>query len=126
MDTAPDAGTACIANISLSERRRRLAFGIAALVLGAAAFAALLLGGADRWWRLPLVLLFYPAAIGYFQWRDQTCVALAARSERKLGERAERIDDADELAAVRAQATRVQRKALAAAAVLVVVSLLVP
>ena len=126
MNTATDAGTACIANISLAERRRRLAFGVVALALGVVAFAALLFGGADRWWRLALVVLFYPAAVGYFQWRDRTCVALAARNQRKLGEHAEPIDDADELAAVRAQASRVQRKALAAAAALVIVVLLVP
>jgi len=125
METAK-AGTACIANISLAERRRRLAFGIVTFALGVAACAALLLGGVDRWWRLALVALFYPAAVGYFQWRDHTCVALAARNQRKLGAHAESIDDADELAAVRAQASSVQRKALAAAAALVVVALLVP
>ena len=123
---ATETGTACIANISRAERRRRLGFGIVAFVLGAAAFVALLVFGAGRWWRLALVVLLYPAAIGYFQWRDHTCVALAARNQRKLGAQAETIGDAEELAAVRAQASRVQRKALAVAAVLVVVALLVP
>lgn len=120
------AGTACIANISPRERRRRLGFGAVALVLGLAALAALLIAGADRWWRLPLILLYVPAAIGYFQWRDQTCVALAARSERKLGERTEHIEDPAELAQIRAQARRVQLKALAAGAVLTLVALLLP
>ncbi|MEJ2287664.1 MAG: hypothetical protein P8Y02_03285 [Deinococcales bacterium] len=127
MDTTPDGGApvAC-ANINRSERRRRLTFGLVALGVGLVAFVLLLAGGAERWWRLPLIVLFYPAAVGYFQWRDHTCVALAARQQRKLGDRIETIEDPEELAQVRVQATGVQRKSLAAAALLMVVVLLVP
>ena len=72
------AGTACIANIGRAERRRRLAFGVVAFALGVVVFAALLLGGTDRWWRLALVVLFFPAAVGHFRWRGRIRVALAA------------------------------------------------
>jgi hypothetical protein len=34
--------------------------------------AALIELGADRWWRLALLPMFYGAAVGYFQWRDKT------------------------------------------------------
>lgn len=127
MDTSPEGGApvAC-ANISRSERRRRLIFGVVALAVGLVIFGLLLAGGADRWWRLALFVLFFPAATGYFQWRDHTCVALAARSQRKLGDRVERIEDPDELAQVRAQAGSVQRKSLIAAVALLVLVLLVP
>jgi hypothetical protein len=116
---------ACIANIDAPERRRRLVFGMAALVVGAAAFALLLATGTPRGWRLALLLAFYPGALGVFQWRDHTCVALAARGRRKLGGDAEAIADAAELAAVRAQASGVQRKAMAAAVALVLIALMV-
>lgn len=94
-------------------------------MVAAVALAALLAGGAPRWWRTGLLVLTYPAAIGYFQWRDRTCVALAARSERKLGARSERIEDAEELGKVRAQARRVQRKALFAGAALMLLAVMV-
>lgn len=120
------SGTAAVCpNISLTERRRRLGFGVVTFVLGVAVLVALMAVGVDRWWRLPLLVLFYPAAVGYFQYADHTCVALAAREQRKTGDRAERIEDAAELARVKAQARSVQRKSLLAGVGLLVVALLV-
>ncbi len=63
---------ACIPNISLRERRRRLAGGIVSFVVSLAILATLVARGANRWWRLPLFLLFWGAASGFFQWRDKT------------------------------------------------------
>ena len=63
---------ACIPNISLRERRRRLAGGIVSFVVSLAILATLMARGANRWWRLPLFLLFWGAASGFFQWRDKT------------------------------------------------------
>ena len=62
---------ACIPNISLRERRRRLAGGIVSFVVSLAILATLMARGANRWWRLPLFLLFWGAASGFFQWRDK-------------------------------------------------------
>ena len=62
----------CIANISPSERRRRLTSGVIMFVISLAILTALLAAGVDRWWRLPLVLLFWGAAAGFFQWKDKT------------------------------------------------------
>ncbi len=64
--------TVCIPNINKQERRKRLLFGVIAFVISLAVLAALILAGADRLWRLPLFLLFWGAAIGFFQWRDKT------------------------------------------------------
>ncbi len=85
---APDSGSApgahqmpvrgtptvqvCIPNISTVERRKRLMSGVVGLAIGLAILAALMAFGVDRWWRLPLVLVFWGAAAGYFQWRDRT------------------------------------------------------
>lgn len=62
----------CIPNISLQERRKRLVGGVIMFVIGLAVLAALIATGADRWWRLTLFLIFWGAATGFFQWRDET------------------------------------------------------
>jgi hypothetical protein len=67
-----ETGEVCIANISLQERRKRLVAGMIQFATGIAILAALVVTGVDRWWRLPLFLLFGAAAAGYFQWRDKT------------------------------------------------------
>ena len=64
--------TVCIPNINAKEQRKRLLFGVIAFVIGLAVLAAMMLSGIDRLWRLPLFLLFWGAAIGFFQWRDKT------------------------------------------------------
>jgi len=62
----------CLANISPAERRKRLKFGIVQFVIGLIVFAAMLVTGADKVWRLMLILPFGAAAAGFFQWRDKT------------------------------------------------------
>jgi hypothetical protein len=62
----------CIPNISLRERRKRLIGGVIPLVIALAILAWLMAIGANRFWRLPLVLLYMAAASGFFQWRDKT------------------------------------------------------
>ncbi len=71
---ADRAGTqaTCVANISLRERRMRLAAGAVQLIISLAVLAALIVTGADRWWRLALFFFFWGAAVGFFQWRDKT------------------------------------------------------
>ena len=65
-------GENCIANISPRERRKRLAAGVIQFVITLAIQAALIALGVDRWWRLPLMFMFWGAASGFFQWRDKT------------------------------------------------------
>lgn len=67
-----EPGEVCIANISPRERRRRLYAGLIQLGIGLAMLAVLLATGADRWWRLPLFLIFGGAAAGVLQWREKT------------------------------------------------------
>ncbi len=65
-------GEVCIANISLYERRKRLVYGVIQLIIGLMILAVLVGTGAERWWRLPLLLVFWGAAAAFFQWRDKT------------------------------------------------------
>lgn len=62
----------CIANISPLERQKRLRFGITQFVISLVVLGVLIAFGADRLWRLPLLFLFWAAAVGYFQARDKT------------------------------------------------------
>jgi hypothetical protein len=67
-----ELGEVCISNISPAERRKRLLGGVTGFVIALVVLAVLIASGADRLWRLPLFLLFFGAANGYFQWRDKT------------------------------------------------------
>jgi len=61
-----------VANIGAGGRRKRLMFGLVVLGVGAVIAAMLVVVGAPRIWRLPLILVFYVAALGVFQARDKT------------------------------------------------------
>jgi hypothetical protein len=62
----------CIANISPAERRKRQQFGVSQIIFGVLIFAALLLFGVDKVWRLPLFFVFSAGASSIFQALDKT------------------------------------------------------
>lgn len=65
-------GEVCIANISPLERRKRLIFGIRQFIFALLVLGLLIILHLNPLWRLPLLLLFWAAAVGYFQARDKT------------------------------------------------------
>jgi hypothetical protein len=65
-------GEVCIANIGPAERNKRLVSGIIQFAVALAVLAVLVATGVDRWWRLGLLLFFFGAASGFFQWREKT------------------------------------------------------
>lgn len=120
------ANPACPANIGAEQRRWRRRFGAWALGLGfVAALGAWALGVAPLF-RLLTSPLFFGGFVGVFQARDRTCVHLASRGLRDLGEGVERVEDPSERQALRSQATRVMWKALGATVVLMIGVLLLP
>ena len=62
----------CIANISPKERQKRMRFGIIQLAITFIIFAAMLVFGADKLWRLPLFAMFSAGAVSIFQALDKT------------------------------------------------------
>ena len=70
--TDEEDGEFCISNISPFERQKRLRFGIQQLIITLVILGLLIVFGADRLWRLPLLFMFWAAAVGYFQARDKT------------------------------------------------------
>jgi hypothetical protein len=67
-----DVGEICIANISPLERQKRLRFGIQQFVVTIVILVILIALDVNPLWRLPLLLLFWASAVGYFQARDKT------------------------------------------------------
>jgi hypothetical protein len=65
-------GPVCIPNISVSERRGRLNFGIVMSGAAVGVLGVLLGTRVDRRWRIAVFPLFLGATIGFFQWRDRT------------------------------------------------------
>jgi len=105
------AGEVCIANISPRERAKRMRFAIAQFTVTLIILAALIVFNVDPVWRSLLLFMFWPAAIGYFEARDKTCVAHALNKTRKLGDVTEKIEDRAELKQIARQSRRVILKA---------------
>ena len=62
----------CIANISPLERQKRLRFGIGQFLFTLIILGILIALHLSPLWRLPLLFMFWAAAVGYFQSRDKT------------------------------------------------------
>jgi hypothetical protein len=123
MDQLQDAG--CTPNIGLRQRRWRLVGGALATLAGATLLAALVATDAPRWSRVLVALPFWAGAIGILQHKERTCVHLASRGLRDLGDGLERMDG-EELLAVREQARSIHRRAFVATVVYTVAALLIP
>jgi pilus assembly protein TadC len=67
-----DDGEACIANISLLERQKRLRFGIRQFIFSLVILGILIVLHLNPLWRLLLLFMFWASAVGYFQARDKT------------------------------------------------------
>lgn len=67
-----EIGEVCIANISPKERQLRMWFGMVQFAVSLAILAVLVGLDLNPLWRLPLIFLFWAAAIGYFQAMDKT------------------------------------------------------
>ena len=71
-DEKEESGSVCIANISPLERQKRLRFGIQQFTFTLVVLGILIALHLNPLWRLPLLFLFWAAAVGYFQARDKT------------------------------------------------------
>jgi len=115
----------CLPNIGPRQRRRRLVVGVLGALAAVAALTALLATETPRLARLLAVLPFWAGALGFLQYHERTCVALAARGLRDLGAGLERLRR-EEVSSVRNQARRVHRRALWATLAYALVALALP
>jgi|HubBroStandDraft_6_1064221.scaffolds.fasta_scaffold47454_2 hypothetical protein len=112
------AAVDCIPNIGPHEREMRIRVGVSFLAAGAILAAILLIMAVSRPWRLVVFFPLWIGAIGVFQAREKTCVALVARGQRNMDAGAEPVRDPAELEQLRAQARSVHVRSLVVAAVL--------
>jgi hypothetical protein len=119
-------GEVCIANISPRERQKRMRFAVVQLTITLLILGALLVFNVAPAWRLLLLFMFWPAAIGYFEARDKTCVAHALNKTRKLGDTTEKVEDGTELKQIARQSRKVILKAFYAALALTLIVYLIP
>ena len=113
-------------NIGPRERQRRLVGGFFFLSIAICVGIALLGLKAPRPWRLLIFLPAWASAIGFFQVRAKTCVALAARGLRNMDAGDEAITNPSELEAVRAQSRGVHIRSVLAAVVVAALLALLP
>ena len=62
----------CVPNISPAERRKRLLAGAVQFAVSLVILGWMLAPGVDRMWRIAMLLPWWGAAAGFFQWRDKT------------------------------------------------------
>jgi hypothetical protein len=96
----------------------RVRFGVGFMAAGLLLAAILLVMSVGRPWRLVVFVPLWIGALGIFQAREKTCVALVARGERNLDAGAEPVSDPAELERLRAQARTVYIRSLVLAALL--------
>ncbi len=82
--SGPTLPAGCQINIGSRERRKRLVMGIVMLALGAVFALVFIKSSSPSWWRLVAFILFWLGALGIFQARDYTCVALALRGKQNM------------------------------------------
>lgn len=116
--------SACIPNIGPRQRQRRMRGGLVLSAVTVAFAVFLLVGDVDRVWR---VLIFAPAlmaALGVFQAREQTCVALAAKGVRNMDAGDEPVTGAEQMRRISEQSRRVYGQSVAAALAVTILVLL--
>jgi len=99
--------TVCIANIGPRERRRRVVFGAVMTAVTLAVVFWLFMAGVSRPLRVLVFLPAFMAALGYFQARAQTCVALAARGTMNMDDGDRAVGDGAVLVQMRQQSRQV-------------------
>lgn len=114
INNQPVVGEVCIPNIGPKERRVRLISGAIGFSAGVVLFVIIQSFTWPLWTNLLTLPLFFFGAIGFFQWKDKTCVRLVREGVMNLDDGEQPVTDAEIKAALARQAKSVQTKALIA------------
>jgi hypothetical protein len=110
-----ETASVCVPNIGPGERKKRLFFGVLFTTLSVLLAGFLVVRGASWHARALLFVPLWIGALGLFQVKEKTCVALAGQGTRNLDSGPEPIADQSERLQVQRQARKVQMEALLAA-----------
>lgn len=102
-------------NIGPREQSKRRILGRVALIASVALTLAMIVYDAPRWSRLIIFFPLWMAALGFFQAREKTCIALAARGTCNMDAGEEKIKDQNLVARLRVKARKIHLRALALA-----------
>jgi hypothetical protein len=115
-----------LSNIGPREIMKRRILGVAALCAGAALAFGLFAMGAPRLYRLTIFFPIWIAALGLFQARERTCVALAGKGVCNLDAGEVEIIDRALDKRLRQKAKQINKRALIAAATVTLVAVAFP
>ena len=113
-------------NIGPREQFKRRMLGRVALIASVALTIVLIGYGAPRLVRLVIFFPLWMAALGYFQAREKTCIALAARGTCNMDAGEQEIEDSMRKAKLREKARRIHLRALIMAVALTLLILAFP
>jgi hypothetical protein len=113
-------------NIGPREQFKRRILGRVALIVSVALTLVLIGYDAPRLSRLIIFFPLWMAALGFFQARDKTCIALAARGACNMDAGEQKIEDQKLVARLRVKARRIHQRALVLAAALTLLILIFP
>lgn len=110
----PVVGEVCIPNIGPKERQKRLMAGAFGFIAGVILFVLIQSFTWPLWTNLLTLPLFFFGAIGFFQWKDKTCIKLVREGVVNMDDGDKPVTDAEIKTALARQAKAVQTKALVA------------
>ena len=113
-------------NIGPREQFKRRLLGRVALIASVALTFVLIGYGAPRLVRLVIFFPLWMAALGYFQAREKTCIALAARGTCNMDAGEQKIEDPVRKAKLREKARKIHLRALGMAVALTLLILAFP
>ena len=113
-------------NIGPREQFKRRILGRVALIVSVALTLVLIGYDAPRLSRLIIFFPLWMAALGFFQARDKTCIALAARGACNIDAGEQKIEDQKLVARLRVKARRIHQRALVLAVALTLLILVFP
>jgi hypothetical protein len=113
-------------NIGPREQFKRRLHGRVALIASVALTFVLIGYGAPRLVRLIIFFPLWMAALGYFQAREKTCIALAARGTCNMDAGEQKIEDSRRIAKLREKARKIHLRALGMAVALTLLILAFP
>ncbi len=114
----PEARNPAILNLGVKQKRKRLALGILAFVLGALLSVYLVFVEASLLFRFLVFPFFFISLLGFLQAKDRTCIILAWKGLQDLDAGEERIQSKQQCGILRLKSQKIILQAFLLSAIL--------